>query len=517
MLAISDILCTILGVKSESRCEIVESWPDVWTEGGISGAIVHNEEIVRVYRELFVDGQWRAADGPSHVAYSSRTGEPVAEVPEAAPALIDEAVRAAAGALQQWSATAPARRAALLERVADALAGRADEIAAAVSEEVGMPLRLSQRLQAAAPVESWRANARYAASLEDERRIAHSRIVREPVGVVVAITPWNYPLHQITAKVAAALAAGATVVLKPSEVAPTAAFILAECIAQAGLPAGVFNLLTGAGPTVGESLVRHPLVAMVSFTGSTAAGVRVAELAAAGMRRVTLELGGKSASIVLEGADLAKAVKATLASCMLNSGQTCNALTRLVVPRELLGEVAELLRAALVAYRVGDPLDPQIRLGPLASAEQAQRVRRTIAAARASGVPIMADTTLPEELPGGYYVAPIVFGPVEDRASILVQDEIFGPVLVVQPHDGVDDAVALANCTRYGLAAAVWAADAEAAMRVARRRRAGQVDCNGAAFNPEAPFGGYGLSGLGRENGPLGVEGFLETKSVQLP
>jgi len=472
---------------------------------------------VRVYRELFIDGEWRAADGPSHVAYSARTGEPVAEVPEAAPAMVDAAVRAAARALPQWAATAHVDRAALIERVADALADRADEIAAAVTEEVGMPLRLSQRLQAAAPVEAWRANARYAASLEEERRIARSRIVREPVGVVVAITPWNYPLHQITAKIAAALAAGATVVVKPSEIAPTSAFILAECVAKAGLPAGVFNLLTGAGPTVGESLVRHPLAAMVSFTGSTAAGIRVAEIAAGGMKRITLELGGKSASIVLEGADLAKAVKATLASCMLNSGQTCNALTRLVVPRGRLGEVAELLRAAIATYRIGDPLDAATRLGPLASAEQAQRVRQTIAAARAAGAPVMAEATPPDGLPGGYYVAPIVFGPVDDFASSLVQDEIFGPVLVVQPHDGEDDAVALANCTRYGLAAAVWAVDADAAMRVARRLRAGQVDCNGAAFNPEAPFGGFGLSGLGRENGPLGLDGFLETKSVQMP
>lgn len=472
---------------------------------------------MRAYRELFVDGEWRAAGGPGHVACSARTGEPVAEVPEAAPALVDDAVRAAARALPQWAATAPARRAALLERVADALAGRAGEIATAVSEEVGMPLRLSQRLQAAAPIEAWRANARYAASLEGERRIAHSRIVREPVGVVVAITPWNYPLHQITAKVAAALAAGATVVLKPSEVAPASAFILAECVSGAGLPAGVFNLVTGAGPTVGEGLVRHPLTAMVSFTGSTAAGIRVAEIAAAGMKRVTLELGGKSASIVLEGADLAKAVKATLASCLLNSGQTCNALTRLVVPRERLADVAELLRTALAGYRIGDPLDPQTRLGPLASAEQAQRVRRTIAAARASGIPVMAEAVVPEGLPGGYYVAPIVFGPVAESGSSLVQEEIFGPVLVVQPHDGEDDAVALADCTRYGLAAAVWAADGDAAMRVARRLRAGQVDCNGAAFNPEAPFGGFGLSGLGRENGPLGVDAFLETKSVQMP
>lgn len=472
---------------------------------------------MRAYRELFVDGAWRPAGSASHVARSARTGEPVAEVPEAPPALVDAAVRAAARALPHWAATAPAGRAALLERVADALAARADEIAAAVSEEVGIPLRLSQRLQAAAPIEAWRANARHAASLEEERRIAHSRILREPVGVVVAITPWNYPLHQMTAKVAAALAAGATVVLKPSEVAPASAFILADCVAEAGLPAGVFNLITGAGPTVGESLVRHPLVAMVSFTGSTAAGVRVAEIAAGGMKRVTLELGGKSASVVLEGADLAKAVKATLASCMLNSGQTCNALTRLVVPRSRLGEVAEMLRSAIAAYRIGDPLDAATRLGPLASAEQAQRVRQTIAAARAAGIPVMAEAALPEGLAGGYYVAPIVFGPVDDTASGLVQDEIFGPVLVVQPHDGEDDAVALANGTRYGLAAAVWAADADAALRVARQLRAGQVDCNGAAFNPEAPFGGYGLSGLGRENGPLGMDGFLETKSVQMP
>jgi aldehyde dehydrogenase (NAD+)/betaine-aldehyde dehydrogenase len=256
---------------------------------------------------------------------------------------------------------------------------------------------------------------------------------------------------------------------------------------------------------------------MVSFTGSTAAGIRVAELAAAGMKRTALELGGKSASVVLDGADLARAVKFTLASCLLNSGQTCNALTRLVVPRQHIGDVAELLRSAIAAYRIGDPLDPATRLGPLASNEQAERVRRTVAAARAAGVPVMAEGAMPEGLGGGYFVAPIVFGPVSDPASGLVQDEIFGPVLVVQPHEGEDNAVALANCTPYGLAAAVWAPDDETALRIARRLRAGQVDCNGAVFNPEAPFGGYGLSGIGRENGPLGVDGFLETKSVQMP
>ena len=367
---------------------------------------------------------------------------------------------------------------------------------------------------AGAPIAAWDSYADLAVEVEWEKRIGHSLVQQLPVGVAACITPWNYPLHQITGKVAPALLAGCTVVLKPSELAPSSAFLLAQAVAQAGLPLGVFNLVHGSGPEVGEALVAHPEVDLVSFTGSTRAGQRIAAVAGQDIKRLALELGGKSAAVVLPGADLAAAVKATLAGCFLNSGQTCSATTRLLVPREQAQQAAHLAAELAPSWRMGDPADPATRLGPLVSAAQREKVRAMVDAARAEGaVLVTPEGPLP---PHGFFFPPTVLHQVTPQMAI-AREEVFGPVLVILPYDGVDEAVAIANGTDYGLAATVWAATPAAALPVAQRLRAGQVDINGAPFNPQAPFGGFKRSGVGRENGRFGIEEFLEPRSLQLP
>ncbi len=380
-----------------------------------------------------------------------------------------------------------------------------------------MPLKMSARIQAGLPIANFANYARIAREFRFEERVGNSLVVREPVGVVGAITPWNYPLHQIALKVAPALAAGCTVVLKPSEVAPFNAFILAEVIAAAGLPPGVFNLVTGLGGTVGEALVSHPLVDMISFTGSTRAGKRISEVAAQTVKRVALELGGKSASVVLDDADLAGAVKATVGNCYLNSGQTCTALTRMLVPESKYEEAARIAAEVAKGFTVGDPLAETTKLGPLASAMQLDRVQGYIRKGLEEGAELLAGgADAPQGVPaGGYYVKPTVFGRVKPGSTI-EREEIFGPVLSIITYKDEEDAIRIANDTPYGLAGAVWSKDEARAQAVARRIRAGQVDVNGGAFNMNAPFGGFKQSGHGREAGVYGLEEFLEYKSLQL-
>jgi betaine-aldehyde dehydrogenase len=380
-----------------------------------------------------------------------------------------------------------------------------------------MPIKLAGRIQAGLPIANFANYAKLVKEFSFEEKVGNSLVVREPVGVVVAITPWNYPLHQIALKVAPALAAGCTVVLKPSEVAPFNAFILAEVIEAAGLPKGVFNLVTGYGNSVGEALVKHPGVDMISFTGSTRAGKRISELAAQTIKRVALELGGKSASVILEDADLAQAVKSTVNGCYLNSGQTCTALTRMLVPQSKAEEAAKIAAEVANAFTVGDPLSETTKLGPLSSQAQLERVRGYIKKGIAEGAQLVAGgAEAPEGAPaGGYYVKPTVFGKVNNGMTI-AQEEIFGPVLSIIPYRDEDEAVRIANDSVYGLAGAVWSGDEARAQRVARRIRAGQVDVNGGAFNLNAPFGGFKQSGHGREAGRYGLEEFLEYKSLQL-
>ena len=468
--------------------------------------------------KLFIGGRWVAASGREMIdVHNAGTGEVMGRVPAGNAKDVDSAVAAARGALDKWSATSPSVRAELLEKISGGLKARADELAKLIAQEVGMPLKMAGRIQAGLPIANFANFAKLLKEFVFEERVGNSLVTREPVGVVAAITPWNYPLHQIALKVAPALAAGCTVVLKPSEVAPFNAFILAEAIEAAGLPQGVFNLVTGYGADAGEALVKHRDVDMISFTGSTRAGKRISELAAQSVKRVALELGGKSASVILDDADLASAVKGTVNGCYLNSGQTCTALTRMLVPDSLYQEAARIAAEVAKGFTVGDPLAETTRLGPLSSQAQLERVRGFIRKGLQEGAELLAGgDDAPEGVPpGGYYVKPTVFGKVRNDMTI-AREEIFGPVLSIIPYKDEEDAVRIANDTVYGLAGAVWSRDDARAQRVARRIRAGQVDVNGGAFNMNAPFGGFKQSGHGREAGVFGLEEFLEYKSLQL-
>jgi acyl-CoA reductase-like NAD-dependent aldehyde dehydrogenase len=407
-------------------------------------------------------------------------------------------------------------RANLLRAIAAGLAARSDEIAETVSQELGMPIGLSKAIQAGLPTMTFTSVPELLEEVVWQQEIGNSLVVREPVGVVGAITPWNYPLHQIAAKVAPAIAVGCTVVLKPSEVAPLNAFILAEVVEEAGLPAGVFNLVTGTGPVVGEAIAAHPGVDMVSFTGSTRAGRRVSELAAKDVKPVALELGGKSPNVILDDADLEKAVTDGVSKCFLNSGQTCSALTRMLVPRDKLAQAEQIAATVASAFTVGDPFDPATKLGPLVSETQRERVRGYIRKGVEEGARLVAGgEEAPDGLDRGYYVQPTVFSDVRSDMTI-AQEEIFGPVLAIIPYDDEQDAVRIANDSMYGLAGGVWSADEDHAKRVARQIRTGQVEINGGVFNPLAPFGGYKQSGHGRELGKFALEEFLQVKSMQL-
>jgi acyl-CoA reductase-like NAD-dependent aldehyde dehydrogenase len=379
-----------------------------------------------------------------------------------------------------------------------------DEIATLVSQEVGMVKMLSMLVQVGLPLNTFQSMAGVVEEFEFEKQVGSSLIVREPIGVVGAITPWNYPLHQIAAKVAPALTAGCTVVLKPSEVTPLNAFVLAEVIDAVGLPPGVFNLVTGTGPEVGEAIAAHPGIDLVTFTGSTRAGRRVSELAARTVKPVTLELGGKSPNVILDDADLERAVVDGVSKCFLNSGQTCSALTRMLVPRSQLPVVEQIAAAAAGAARVGEPFDPATQLGPLVSDVQRERVRGYIAKGLEEGARLVTGGAEPPEgLDRGYYVRPTVFSDVTPDMTI-AQEEIFGPVLAILPYDDEEDAVR------------IWSGDEERAKAVARRLRTGQVEINGGVFNPLAPFGGYKQSGHGRELGRFALEEYLQVKSLQL-
>ena len=376
-----------------------------------------------------------------------------------------------------------------------------------------MPLRMARRVQTDGPVANWAAYAKVTEGFEFEKRVGSSLVIREPIGVVGCITPWNFPLNQITLKVAPAIGSGCTVVLKPSEVAPSVAFILAEAIDAAGLPKGVFNLVTGYGPVVGEALAAHVDVDMISFTGSTRAGRRVGEVAAQTVKRVALELGGKSASVVLDDADLASAVKGTIGNCFLNSGQACIAQTRMLVPAARFDEAKSIAKQVADSFTVGDPLGEGAKLGPLVSATQRDRVVGLIDRAVAEGAELVTGgSDAPFEK--GYFVRPTVFATTDSKSTI-AQEEVFGPVLTILPYADEDEAVRIANDSPYGLGGGVWGEEAHA-IRIARRIRTGQIDINGGPYNPRAPFGGYKQSGNGRESGVYGFEEFLEYKSLQL-
>jgi aldehyde dehydrogenase (NAD+) len=460
---------------------------------------------------LYIGGEWVAPTSTETIPVENpATEEVIGHVPAGTAADVDRAVAAAQAAFDGWAATPLAERAAVLDRLHGSLSARAGDIARTIGLEMGAPLKVASRVQAGLPLTVLRAYADMAVRPSPEETVGNSLVVHEPVGVVGAITPWNYPLQQVMAKVAAALAAGCTVVLKPSELTPLVAYLLAEAADEAGVPAGVFNLVPGTGPVVGAAIAGHPDVDMVSFTGSTATGRAISHAAADRIARVSLELGGKSANVILEDADVTKAVKVGVGNALLNSGQTCTAWTRMLVHHSIYDEAVSLAAKAVSTYTMGDPFDESTRLGPLVSGMQRERVRGFIERADARLVTGGLEAPVPSK---GYFVAPTVFADV-DPASELAQEEIFGPVLSIIPFSSDDEAVEIANNSRYGLAGGVWGSE-ERALAVARRMRTGAVDVNGGAFNPLAPFGGYKQSGVGRELGGYGLAEFQQVKAIQ--
>ncbi|MER6159069.1 aldehyde dehydrogenase family protein [Streptomyces sp. NPDC001868] len=461
---------------------------------------------MKAHDGMYIGGTWRPAAGADTIEVVNPADEQVIDrVPAGTAEDVDAAVRAARAALPGWAATPPAERGALIGALRDALAARREEIAETVTAELGSPLPFSQRVHADLPVAVAGSYAELAAKHAFEEKVGNSTVHHEPIGVVGAITPWNYPLHQIVAKVAPALAAGCTVVLKPAEDTPLTAQLFAEAVHEAGVPAGVFNLVTGLGPVAGQALAEHEGVDLVSFTGSTAVGRQIAATAGAAIKKVALELGGKSANVILPSADLAKAVSVGVANVMSNSGQTCSAWTRMLVHTSRYDEAVELAGAAAAKY--GD------RVGPLVNAKQRARVRGYIEQGVAEGARLIAGGAEPPR-EQGYFVSPTVFADVTPEMTI-AQEEIFGPVLSILRYEDEDDALRIANGTVYGLAGAVWAGDDSEAVAFARRMDTGQVDINGGRFNPLAPFGGYKQSGVGRELGAHGLSEYLQTKSLQ--
>ena len=468
------------------------------------------------YLHQFIAGKWRPSTSRDTTdVVSSVTEDLIGRVPKGTVADLDVAVTAARAAFEgAWGHTTVEERAQWLERLAGALKPRVIEMATAITHEVGTPFGFGKKVLVEFPIAMLAANAGFIREAQLEEVIGHSLVVKEPVGVVGCITPWNYPLHQIVCKIAPALAAGCTVVLKPAELAPLSAFVLAEAIQEIGLPAGVLNIVSGDGGVVGEAISAHPAIDMVSFTGSLAAGRRVAAVAGDGIKKVCLELGGKSACIVLDDALFERAIAAAVNHCMQNSGQTCSAWTRLLVPRAHYAEAIDLAVAQVGKLGVGDPFTAATRLGPLVSAAQRTRVLGYIERGKAEGARLVAGGGRPASLPTGFYVEPTIFADV-DNAMAIAQDEIFGPVLAMIPYDTEADAVRIANDSPYGLGGGVWSGSAERALAVARRLRTGQVDINGARFNVLAPFGGHKKSGIGRELGPLALDEFFTRKSIQ--
>ena len=466
------------------------------------------------YDAHYINGQWvKAQSSNVFEVHDSTTEEVFATVPQGTRAEAEQAVLAARAAFESWSQLPVETRCGYIDKIVEGLKARTDDMGTAIAREVGMPIKMAKMIQVGGPVFNWGNAAQVARRYVWEEKVGTSLVVREPIGVVGCITPWNFPLNQITLKVAFAMAAGCTVVLKPSEIAPINAMILTEIIHEAGLPAGVFNLVNGTGPEVGEVLASHPEVDMVSFTGSTRAGKRVGELAAQSVKRVALELGGKSASVILPDADLEAAVKGSIGACMLNSGQTCSAHTRMLLPESKYEEAKKIAQATIAKFTIGPSLDEATRLGPLVSAAQRDRVLGFIAQGIQEGAEVVAGGAQKPAFDKGYFVQPTILR--IKATDTLAKEEIFGPVLVIITYKDEEDAIRIANDTIYGLGGGVWSNDEAHAVAVARRIRTGQVDINGAPFNSNAPFGGYKQSGNGRENGKFGFEEFLEYKSLQ--
>ncbi len=474
------------------------------------GPIMHERQ------HLYIDGNWIEPSGEGSIEVINPTNEQViGSVPAGSDSDANAAVEAARSAFPGWSTTSVEDRAEFLNRLSAAIKEREEEFAELITSEVGTPIEYSRMAMVGTPRVVSRSYAKILDGFEWEEEVRNSLVVKEPIGVVAMITPWNFPLHQIIGKVAPAIAAGCTMVLKPSKEAPLNAFLLTDIIDEIELPKGVFNLVSGHGREIGETLASHSLVDMVSFTGSTAAGIRVSELAAPSVKRVTLELGGKSANIILDDADIPRAASSAIYSCFGNSGQECSALTRLLVPQESRDEVVDVISNKIVRYTVGDPMDGSNKCGPLVSKRQQESVSSYISSGIDQGATLVAGGEgMPDGIESGFFVRPTVFADVTPEMTIF-REEIFGPVLCITTYSSEEEAIQLANDSEYGLSGGVWSTNEERAMGVARRIRTGQVSINGGAFNVTAPFGGYKHSGLGRELGIHGMEEFLEVKSIQ--
>jgi aldehyde dehydrogenase (NAD+) len=464
---------------------------------------------------FYIDGSWMEPLGGTRLpVIDPSTEQQIGEIALGTEADVDRAVAAARRAFPAFSTTSVAERTALLERIADGIQARRDELADVISREMGAPITFAREAQAASGVNHFRQMRATLEAYEFDAMQGTTLVAREAIGIAGMITPWNWPINQIACKVAPALAAGCTIVLKPSELAPLSPLIFTDILAEAGVPAGVFNLVNGDGPTVGQAIARHPDIDMVSFTGSTRGGTAVAAAAAATVKRVTQELGGKAPNILLPDVDFAKAVPPGVARCFGNAGQSCSAATRMLVPADRQAEVVASAKTAAATWRVGAPADPTTTMGPLVSKVQFEKVQRLIETGIAEGATLVCGGPgRPEGLERGCYVRPTIFADVKNGMAI-AQEEIFGPVLVIIPYRTIDEAVAIANDTPYGLSAYVQGADKSRALAVARRIRAGNVHVNYPPLDRSAPFGGYKRSGNGREWGRFGLEEYLEIKAV---
>ncbi|MDT3688164.1 MAG: aldehyde dehydrogenase family protein [Pseudorhodoplanes sp.] len=466
-------------------------------------------------QKFYIDGAWVDPAAPSALGVvNPATEDTFAQISLGSREDVDRAAKAARRAFATYSEAGVQDRLSFLRKIIAGFKNRLPELARTMTQEMGAPITFATERQATVALFHFEEAARVLAQYQFEQRMGNGIIRREPIGVCGLITPWNWPLNQVASKVAPALATGCTVVLKPSEIAPLSTMLFAEIVHDAGLPAGVFNLVNGDGPTVGEAIAAHPEIDMVSFTGSTTAGVRVAKLAADSVKRVAQELGGKSANIILPDADLKAAVIQGVHACYTNAGQNCQSPTRMLIPRTQREPAFAAAREAVDAIRLGDPLDPASTMGPLVSQAQFEKVQNLIQSGIDEGAAVVAGGTgRPSEFNRGYYVRPTVFGDVTPQMRI-AREEIFGPVLSIMTYDTEDEAIGIANDTPFGLAGFVQSKDVNRARRVANRIRAGRVYLNGAPFDRSLPFGGYKQSGNGREFGVFGFEEYLEVKAI---
>ena len=467
--------------------------------------------------QLYINGKWVQPMGTGSIdVINPATEEIIGKIPVGSADDVDKAASAARIAFDSWAKSSIEERINILNALSNALKEKGESIAQTITAEVGTPIGYSRVAMVGTPRVVSRSYAKILEKFDWEEKVRNSIICKEPIGVCAFITPWNFPLHQIIGKVAPAIAAGCTMILKPSKEAPLSAFILADILHEIGLPPGVFNLVSGHGSEIGNYMSSHPEVDMVSFTGSTGAGVSVSEAAATTVKRVTLELGGKSANVALDDADPILVAKKAIGACHQNSGQTCSALTRLIIPESMSDEVYEIIAKKNNSYTVGDPLEENTRCGPMVSLRQQKSVSKYIQSGISEGATLVSGGLgMPEGISKGFYVKPTIFANVSPDMKIW-KEEIFGPVLVITTYKSEEEALILANDSIYGLSGGVWSKDEERAIRFAKEMRTGQVSVNGGAFNVSAPFGGYKLSGNGRELGTHGLNEFLEIKSIQL-